>query len=130
RGLVNSLCRFSVPLSRTGQFAASAQHSRNGQDDGCRRRLTEAQIALFRGITAHGGPPMPFQEAIGAISVRNARKAPTRTLSRRVHQPRRVFARSARILQQAKTPKNRGLLRDMESALARTRKSPRGRAAC
>src|SRR5208283_3788985 len=41
------------------QFAASAQHSRHGQDDGGRRRMTEAQIALFRGKTAHGGPPMP-----------------------------------------------------------------------
>src|SRR5208283_2025394 len=118
RGLVNSLCRFSVPLSRTGQFAASAQHSRNGQDDGCRRRLTEAQIALFRGITAHGGPPMPFQEAIGAISVRNARKAPTRTLSRRVHQPRRVFARSARILTKRLSPEFRGLLRDRRRPLS------------
>src|SRR6202023_2299755 len=39
--------------------------------------------------------------AIGAISVRNARKAPTRTLSRRVHQPRRVFARSVRRLHSA-----------------------------
>src|SRR5208337_3580891 len=34
------------------QFAASAQHSRHEQDDGGRRRLTEAQIALFRGERA------------------------------------------------------------------------------
>ena len=45
---------------------------------------------------------MPFQEAIAAISARNARKAPARTLSRRVHQPRRVFARSARFLHNPK----------------------------
>ena len=36
-----------------------------------------------------------FQEALGAISARNARKAPTRALSGRVHQPRRAFAPSA-----------------------------------
>src|SRR5580658_2804354 len=47
------------PDSARLQFAASAQHSQHGQDDGGRRRLTEAQIALFRGKTAHGGPPMP-----------------------------------------------------------------------
>ena len=33
------------------QFAASAQHSRHGQDDGGRRRLIGAHIALFRGET-------------------------------------------------------------------------------
>ncbi len=35
------------------------------------------------------------------MSARNARKAPTRTLSHRVHQPRRVFARSALVLRPA-----------------------------
>ena len=49
------------------QFAASAQHSRHGQDDGGRRRLTEAQIAVFTGNRDHGGAPDAFQGSTGAI---------------------------------------------------------------
>ena len=59
--------------------------------------MTEAKIALFRGKTAHGGPPMPSKRPSARFQPETREKRRSARSVVASHQPRRVFARSGRV---------------------------------